>query len=52
MTLRIDQRRFFLDTYRTRARDTTTSNEQTDCEERVEKIFQSFLHQQKALGLR
>jgi len=51
MTLRIDQRRFFLDTYRTRARDTTTSKEQTDCEERVEKIFQNFLHQKTAFGL-
>ena len=51
MSLRIDQRRFFLDTYRTRMRDSTTSNEQADCEERVGKIFESFLHQQKALGL-
>ena len=52
MTLRINEQRFFLDTYRTRQRDTTTSRDQADCEDYVEKIFRSYLHQQSSFGIK
>jgi hypothetical protein len=52
MSLRIDQKRFFLDTYRTRNRDTLTNNEQADCEEAVEKIFRDYLNQQSSYGIK
>ncbi|CAF2769025.1 unnamed protein product [Rotaria sp. Silwood2] len=52
MSLRIDQKGFFLDTYRTQNRDTATNTEQADCEQAVEKLFQNFLNQQSSYGLK
>ena len=49
MSLRINTPRFFLDTYRTRNRDTTTNRDQADCEKAVEDRFKSFLDQQSSL---
>ncbi|CAF4908296.1 unnamed protein product, partial [Rotaria sp. Silwood1] len=52
MSLRIDQKRFFLDTYRTRNKDSVTNTEQADCEQAVEKLFQDFLKQKSISGLK
>jgi uncharacterized protein (UPF0297 family) len=52
MSLRIDQQRFFLDTYRTRYRDTLTNIEQADCEKAVEQLFRDYLNQQSSYGLK
>ncbi|CAF1488913.1 unnamed protein product, partial [Adineta steineri] len=52
MSFRIDQNRFFLDTYRTRIRDTVTNAEQADCEQAVEKLFKEFLKQKSSFGLK
>jgi hypothetical protein len=52
MTLRIGQKRFFVDTYRTRNKDTITENDQAECENAVEKLFREFLHQQSSIGLK
>ena len=52
MSLRIGEKRFFLDTYRTRNKDTSTNTEQTDCENYVEKIFHDFLKQQSSYGMK
>ncbi|CAF0912865.1 unnamed protein product [Rotaria sordida] len=52
MSFRIDQKQFFLDTYRTRNRDTLTNIDQADCEQAVEKFFQDFLKQQSNFGLK
>lgn len=45
MSLRIEKPRFFLDTYRTRKRDTKTNKDQAECESAVENCFQQFLKQ-------
>jgi len=52
MSLRIDQKRFFLDTYRTRNIDTLTNRDQADCEHAVESLFHDFLNQQSSFGLK
>ena len=50
MSLRIAHNRFFLDTYRTRQSDTTTNREQAECEQRIEKIFRTFLNEKASFG--
>jgi hypothetical protein len=52
MSLRIGQRKFFDDTYRTRDTTTVTNKEQADCENAVEQLFRDFLHQQSSFGLK
>lgn len=51
MSLRIGEKRFFLDTYRTRNIKTITDREQADCEEAVDKLYKDFLAQQSSIGL-
>jgi hypothetical protein len=52
MSLRIGQKNFFLDTYRTRNVDTLTNKDQADCEQAVENLFHDFLNQQSSFGLK
>ena len=50
MALRINEKRFFLDTYRTHDDHSATNKEQANCEKRIEKIFRDFLAQKSTLG--
>ncbi len=52
MSLRISEKRFFLDTYRTRTQDTLTDREQADSENAVESLFRDFLNQQSSFDLK
>lgn len=52
MSLRIGHSRFFLDTYRTRQTNTKTNQEQAECEQRIEKIFRTFLNEKASVGLK
>jgi hypothetical protein len=51
-TLRIGEKNFFRDVYRTKNNDTLTNKEQADCEFAVEKLFRDFLKQQSPYGLK
>lgn len=52
MSLRIGEKNFFLNSYRTRDTETSTNREQNECEIAVEKLFRDFLKQQTSLGLK
>jgi len=52
MSLRIGQKRFFLDTHRTHNIDTLTNKEQADCENAVETLFREFLNRQSIYELK
>ena len=52
MSLRIDQKQFFLNTYRTRKRDTTTDIDQSECEQEVENLFRAFLKKQTSYEMK
>ena len=51
MSLRIGQKGFFQDVYRTYKEDTVTNRDQAQSEREVEKRFRQFLHSQSSLGL-
>ena len=51
-TLRIGEKHFFHDVYRTKNEDTSTNREQKECEQAVERIFRRFLKEQASFGLK
>jgi len=52
MSLRIGQKQFFLNKYRTRNFDTLTNREQADCERAVEILFHDFFKQKSSSELK
>jgi hypothetical protein len=49
-SLRIGEKHFFHDAYRTKDVNTSTNREQAECEQAVERIYQNFLKKKSSFG--